>query len=88
LGDIQDTATSSAYDPVLSKELEATYNSSLSDLPPQRRKVFLLHRNEHLSYKEIAQKLDISPKTVENHIGAALKQLRVAMLQYLTSIIL
>jgi len=88
LGDIQDTATTSAYDPVLSKELEATYNSSLSDLPPQRRRVFLLHRNEHLSYKEIAEKLDISPRTVENHIGAALKQLRVAMLQYLTSIIL
>ena len=83
-GGIEDTA----YDPVLSKELETMYNNSLSDLPPQRRQVFLLHRNEHLSYKEIAQKLDISPKTVENHIGAALKQLRVAMLQYLTSIIL
>lgn len=77
-----------AYDPVLSKELETTYNNSLSDLPPQRRQVFLLHRNEHLSYKEIARQLDISPKTVENHMGAALKQLRVAMLQYLTSIIL
>jgi len=61
---------------------------SMEDLPPQRRLIFLLHRNDQLSYKEIAQKLDISPKTVENHIGAALKQLRVAMLQYLTSIIL
>ena len=88
LAGIEDTAASSAYDPVLSKELEATYNNSLSGLPPQRRQVFLLHRNEHLSYKEIAQRLNISPKTVENHIGAALKQLRVAMLQYLTSIIL
>jgi len=88
LAGMEDKAASSAYDPVLSKELEATYNNSLSDLPPQRRQVFLLHRNEHLSYKEIAQKLDISPKTVENHIGAALKQLRVAMLQYITSIIL
>jgi RNA polymerase sigma-70 factor (ECF subfamily) len=88
LAGIEDTATSSAYDPVLSKELETMYNNSVSGLPPQRRQVFLLHRNEHLSYKEIAQRLNISPKTVENHIGAALKQLRVAMLQYLNSIIL
>lgn len=88
LAGIEDNATSSAYDPVLSKELEAMYNNSLSGLPPQRRQVFLLHRNEHLSYKEIAQRLNISPKTVENHIGAALKQLRVAMFQYLTSMIL
>ena len=79
---------SSAYDPILSKELETLYQSSLSELPPQRRQVFLLHRSEHLSYKEIAQKLDISPRTVENHMGAALKQLRRAMLQYLASVIL
>ena len=85
---IEGTSGSSAYDPVLSKELEAMYDNSLSGLPPQRRQVFLLHRNEHLSYKEIAQRLNISPKTVENHMGAALKQLRVAMLQYLNSIIL
>jgi RNA polymerase sigma-70 factor (ECF subfamily) len=88
LAGIEDAATSSAYDPVLSRELETMYNNSLSGLPPQRRQVFLLHRNEHLSYKEIGRRLEISPKTVENHIGAALKQLRIAMLQYLTSIIL
>ena len=86
--DIPGKDASASYDPVLSKELETLYHNSLSDLPPQRRLIFLLHRNDHLSYKEIAQKLNISPKTVENHIGAALKQLRVAMLQYLTSVIL
>ncbi len=77
-----------AYDPVISRELEVIYNDKLSELPPQRRLVFLLHRDEHLSYKEIAGKLDISPRTVENHISAALKQLRVALTRYLTSIIL
>jgi RNA polymerase sigma-70 factor (ECF subfamily) len=75
-------------DPVLSKELEAIYQTSLSELPAQRRLVFHLHRNEQLSYKEIANKLNISPRTVENHMGAALKQLRVALSQYLSSIIL
>ena len=88
VADIPGKNASAESDPVLAKELETLYHDSLSHLPPQRRLVFLLHRNDHLSYKEIAQKLDISPKTVENHIGAALKQLRVAMLQYLASVIL
>ena len=74
-------------DAILSKELETIYRSSLSALPEQRRLIFHLHRNEHLSYKEIASKLNISPKTVENQVGAALKQLRIAMLHYLTLII-
>ena len=72
----------------LSKEMETVYRNSLSKLPAQRRLIFQLHRNEQLTYKEIAGQLNISPKTVENQIAAALKQLRVAMLQYLTSIIL
>jgi RNA polymerase sigma-70 factor (ECF subfamily) len=75
-------------DMLLSKELESVYQTSLSKLPAQRRLIFQLHRNEQLSYKEIAGQLNISPKTVENHMAAALKQLRLAMLQYLTSIIL
>jgi RNA polymerase sigma-70 factor (ECF subfamily) len=75
-------------DAILSKELETVYRDSLSALPPQRRLIFQLHRSEHLSYKEIAKRLDISPKTVENQISAALKQLRGAMLRYLASIIL
>ncbi|OQP38686.1 hypothetical protein A4H97_18380 [Niastella yeongjuensis] len=77
-----------AYDPVLLKEMETVYHNTLSEFPPQRRTIFLLHRNERLSYKEIARQLNISPKTVENHIGSALKQLRVAMLQYLHSFFL
>lgn len=75
-------------DVIISKELESVYRKSVSLLPAQRRLIFQMHRNEHLSYKEIAGQLNISPRTVENQIAAALKQLRVAMLQYLTSIIL
>lgn len=78
----------SAYNAVISRELETIYNNKLSELPPQRRLIFRLHRNEHLSYKEIASKLDISSRTVENHIAAALKQLRVSMMQFLNSFIL
>ena len=71
----------------LSKELERCYLETLQELPPQRRKIFLLHREEKLSYREIAAQLNISPKTVENHIAAALKQLRTRLTSYLQMIL-
>lgn len=48
----------------------------LSQLPPVRKKVFVLYRIYGYSYKEIASELSISTKTVENHLSKALKQLR------------
>ncbi len=48
----------------------------LKNIPPRSREVFVLHRFEEMKYKEIAEFLDISIKTVENHIGTALKILR------------
>lgn len=48
----------------------------VSDLPDRRRSVFVLHRKHGLSYKEIAQVLDITRKTVENHMGLALDDIR------------
>ncbi|RFS20528.1 hypothetical protein DVR12_18350 [Chitinophaga silvatica] len=45
-------------------------------MPPVRKKVFHLSRYRGLSHKQIAIELAISPKTVENHITQALKQLR------------
>ena len=44
----------------------------LDRLPPRCREVFILHRFKGLSHKEIAGQLDISPKTVENHMVNAL----------------
>ncbi|SMC79411.1 RNA polymerase sigma-70 factor [Pedobacter nyackensis] len=61
-------------------ELIILLHREIDKLPPQCRKVFKLNRFEHLKYKEIAMLLDISEKTVENHIGIALKTLRKAML--------
>lgn len=45
-------------------------------LPPKMRTVFLMSRKNELSYKEIAARLNISVKTVENHMGQALKKMR------------
>jgi len=60
-------------------QLQEAYTESVHALPERCREVFQLSRNEHLSIKEIAQRLNISPKTVENQMTKALKHLRVAL---------
>lgn len=48
----------------------------VSEMPNRRQSVFILHRKHGLSYREIAQVLDITRKTVENHMGLALDDIR------------
>ena len=67
----------------LSKELEQQFREALNELPEQCRTVFQLSRFEELKYREIADKLDISVKTVENHMGKALKLLRLKLVDFL-----
>ncbi len=50
-------------------------------LPEQRKKIFKLNRLEGLKYREIAEQLNISPKTVEIQMGKALKFLRDNLLE-------
>lgn len=52
---------------------------ALDAMPEQRRRVLWLMRVEGLSQKEVAAELSISPKTVENHMTQALKQLAALM---------
>ncbi|MEJ0055136.1 MAG: sigma factor-like helix-turn-helix DNA-binding protein [Bacteroidota bacterium] len=52
-------------------------------MPDQCRTVFQLSRFEELKYSEIAEQLDISVKTVENHMGKALKIMRTQLKDYL-----
>lgn len=61
---------------IAQKDLEKQIEEAVLKLPPACRNVFLLSRNEELSYKEIADTLQISIKTVENQMGKALKILR------------
>jgi len=57
-------------------ELEEIISKSIEELPPRCKEVFILSRENELTYKEISTELDISVKTVENQIGKALKILR------------
>ena len=67
-------------DPELQHRLRAT----LEGLPAQCRHVFELSRFENLKYREIAEQLGISIKTVETHMGKALRILRLELAEYLT----
>jgi RNA polymerase sigma-70 factor (ECF subfamily) len=49
---------------------------SIDSLPAKRQKIFRLSREQGLKYKEIAEELNISVKTVEAQMGLALKYLR------------
>lgn len=58
------------------KDLKIYIDRLVNELTPRQKEIFSLSRYEHLSYKEIAEKLNITPKTVERHINDALKYLK------------
>jgi RNA polymerase sigma-70 factor, ECF subfamily len=68
---------------IMTKELENRFLSALNELPEQCRTVFQLSRFEDMKYREIADTLNISVKTVENQMGKALKILRVKLAEFL-----
>ena len=60
-------------------QLSEEIDCCISGLSEQCRRVFLLSRTTGLKNREIAERLNISVKTVEKHIGAALSQLRLRL---------
>jgi RNA polymerase sigma-70 factor (ECF subfamily) len=64
------------------KFLEEIISSSINNLSPRCREVYLLHRNENLSNKEIASQLNLSVKTVENQMTIALRKLKEQLAPY------
>ena len=58
------------------KDLSEFIDKLISELPPQRQKIFNLSRKEQKTYREIAEMMNLSEKTVEHQISDALKYLR------------
>ena len=74
-----DEQVSQAPGPEEAMENQQTLDNALrilNELPPRCKEVFIMHRFKGLSHKEIARQLNISPRTVENHMVNALLFLR------------
>lgn len=72
-------ASPSEYGNIEHRELLSQINSIVDKLSSKCKVVYKLSREEQLSHKEIASQLDISTKTVENHLNKALRQLRISL---------
>ena len=70
------------------KQLSLRIEEAIEKMPDKRREIFFLSRHEGLKYQEIADKLNISVKTVETQMGLALKYLRNELKSYLPIIAL
>ena len=70
---------SSEYGNIEHCELLSQINSIVDKLSEKCKVVYKLSREEQFSHKEIASQLDISTKTVENHLNKALRQLRISL---------
>ena len=79
-------ASSKSEQPDEITQYEETFNrvkQLVDELPPQCRKVFLMSRFEGKSYKEIAEVLGLSVRTVETHVSKGLFLVRKGLSEYL-----
>jgi RNA polymerase sigma-70 factor (ECF subfamily) len=81
LSSLQKTESSQFADLLEEAELADKINRAIHKLPERCREIFLLCRFEELKYLEIAERLNISVKTVEMQVGIALKRLRIELIE-------
>jgi RNA polymerase sigma-70 factor (family 1) len=65
------------------EEFKVLVRKTIAKLPPGRKKIFMMIRYEQRRYKEVADLLGISVKTVENQMGKAMQFLRTELKSYL-----
>ena len=76
-----------SHDWITDTELAEHIHTAIEKMPPVRKEVFRLSKIEKLKYKEIAENMGVSIKTVENHMGKALKFLREELVDFLPLIL-
>ncbi|WP_173002977.1 RNA polymerase sigma-70 factor [Chitinophaga sp. SYP-B3965] len=69
------------------QEIEQYINTIIQSLPPMRKKIFLMSRDEDKSYQQIADELGISVLTVKKQVSLALTHLRTQVTPYAYSLI-
>jgi RNA polymerase sigma-19 factor, ECF subfamily len=69
---------------VIEKEFMQIVKAWIDMLPEKRRRVLLMHVEYNLSTKEIASRLSVSQKTVQNQLGSAIHSLRLHVAKYFT----
>ncbi len=77
----------SSYESLLAQELGDNFTTALNSIPPKCKQVFELSRMEGLKYNDIAEKLNISVKTVEAQMSKALSILRFKLKDYIEILI-
>ncbi len=83
-----DTGICYTEDYLLEKELLASLEFNKAQLPPRTREIFELNKEQHLSYKEIGEKLSISEKTAKKQVHNALRFLRSKFYSLFLSLLL
>ncbi len=63
----------SADNGIIDSEYKSLFKAAINKLPPTRKKIFVLSRIKHMTHKEIAETLNISVYTVQEHISESLK---------------
>ena len=81
LDDIEVTIAwdASPEDLLMSSEELDRINHAISSLPPKCKQIFIMVKEEQLKYREVAELLQVSIKTVENQMGIALKKIHDAI---------
>ena len=71
--------TNETEDYVIFTDLDKKSSEAIEQLPAKQKQVFMMKNFEHLTIEEIAEKLNLSKRTVENQIYRATKQLRESL---------
>ncbi|WPR77678.1 RNA polymerase sigma-70 factor [Algoriphagus sp. NG3] len=85
IDDINDYLLPEENDPekdLINSDLGKLLDQVIHQLPPKRRLVFKMIKDENMSYREVAEILEISERTVEVHLKLAIKDLRAALTVY------
>jgi len=67
---------------LVSNEFASIIKTAIQDLPSKCRLVYTLVKDDGMKYQEVSDTLDISIKTVEMHVGKALKRIKIAFDNY------